>query len=68
MKIIESIDQWNKFELKLKEHGYERWQMQFDINHPEGFHAWFWKADNKDIEVITHNEEVYKAIVQYSFK
>ncbi len=57
---VESIDQFNILAARLREKGYKPWQYQdFD-----GFHAWFGKAGKDDIEVVTHSDEVRKAIMR----
>lgn len=57
---IESIEQFNILAARLQECGYKPWQYQ-DL---DGFHTWFAKAGKADIEVITHNEEIRKAIMK----
>ena len=61
MKIftIETIEEWNKLSARLQEKGYKPWQYQDD----NGFRTWFAKAGKDDIEVVTHNEEIRKAIM-----
>jgi dihydropteroate synthase len=56
---IESIEQFNILAARLREKGYKPWQYQDD----NGFRTWFAKAGKDDIEVITHSEEVHKAIM-----
>lgn len=65
MKKIETIEQWNILCAALKGKGWRLWQMQYRWNDENGFHAWFWKADKADVEVVTYNEEVQKAIERY---
>lgn len=62
---VESIDKCNRFLSKFRASGWNLWQMQFRWNDLEGFHAWFMKAGEEDIELVTRNEEVQKAIVKY---
>ena len=58
---IESIEQFNILAARLREKGYKpSWQYQDD----NGFHTWFAKAGKTDIEVVTHSEEVRKAITK----
>ncbi|MEA4895902.1 MAG: hypothetical protein VB064_11675 [Oscillospiraceae bacterium] len=64
-EIIETIDEWNDLVKTLKELEYCRWQMQYDIASPEGFHASFMAQDRSIIEIVTTNEAVYRAIVRY---
>jgi hypothetical protein len=63
---IEAIEKCNKFLEECRQRGWKVWQMQYRWNRPEGFHAWFHKADEPDIEVITHNEAVQDAIVNFN--
>jgi hypothetical protein len=49
----------------LSKHGYSLWQFQYGYSDPEGFHARFAKTGRQNVEVVTHNSEVQKAIVQY---
>ena len=57
---VESIEQFNILAARLREKGYKPWQYQDD----SGFHTWFAKAGKTDIEVVTHSEEVRKAIME----
>lgn len=67
MKKIETIDQWDTLASALKEKGYRLWRMQYRWDLPTGFHAWFTKEGVKDdFEVITHVEQVQKAIIKYN--
>lgn len=66
MKRIETIEQWNPLAAALKEKGYRLWQLQYGWQYPEGFHAWFTKDGSLDFEVITHAEQVQKAIIKYN--
>jgi hypothetical protein len=68
LKKIESIEQWNTLSERLKNNGWFLWQTQYGIDYPEGFHAWFAKAGKKDYEIVTYNNEVYKAIIKYKQK
>ena len=65
MTIINFLTQWYTLLELLSSQGYQRWQWQYDVNHQEGFHAWFRLHDRPDVEVVTHDEDVYKAIMQY---
>jgi len=62
---IETIEDWNKLSAKLRERGYKPWQYQYGHWCPEGLHVWFMKPEKEDIEVVTHSEEVSKAIYKF---
>lgn len=66
MKLIESMDQWSALSAELSKRGYYLWQMQYDIHHPEGFHARFARAGRPDVEIVTRDEKVCSAIVRYN--
>ncbi len=65
MKKIESLEQWNALSAKLTENGYHIGQWQYDTAHSEGFHARFTASEKPDIEFVTYNEDVYKAIIKF---
>lgn len=65
MRIIETLDEWNKLSKKLSENGWSIWQTQYNPQHPEGYHAWFHKTGKPNYEIMTYNNEVYKAIPKY---
>lgn len=54
---INDIKEWNIFKQALKDRGYTIFQMQYDVNHPEGFHVWFIHKD-KSVELITYNKKI----------
>jgi len=62
---INTMDKCNQFLDKLKLNGWKCWQMQYRWNDENGFHAWFWKTGEKDIEIVTHNKDVQRAIVKF---
>jgi hypothetical protein len=65
--IVETIEDWKKLSAKLKKYGYiPSGDYQYGAWTEEGLHAWFTKDWTQKVEVITHNEEVHKAI--YKFK
>ena len=66
MKVIETLDEWNKLSTRLSANGWSIWQTQYDPQAPEGYHVWFHKSGKPDYEVVTHSNEVYKAIAEYS--
>jgi len=63
--LIPSLVQWIPTASELSARGYQRYQIQYRPDSPEGFHAWFWAADRPDVEIVTQNEEVCKAIMKY---
>lgn len=68
MKIINDMTECARILDKFRSEGWHVWQMQFRWNLPEGFHAWFMKVGYKDIEIVTKNKEVEKAIVAFNEK
>lgn len=70
LRIIESMPHWNQAKKYLIENAYSAWQWQYRWNHEEGFHAWFGNSEtvseNDRIEIITHCEDVEKAIVKFN--
>lgn len=66
MKLIETLENWNILATAMKEKGWRLWQTQFIFDNEEGFHAWFRKDNKPEVEVVTHNEEVQKAIISYN--
>lgn len=66
MKRIDSIEKWNILSAAMKEKGYRLWQMQYGWDMPEGFHAWFAKDGKNDVEVVTFDESVQKAIIDFN--
>jgi hypothetical protein len=65
---IESMEKCQRFLDKLRSNGWDVWQMQYQWYHSEGFHAWFWKSGQEDIELVTHKEDVQAAIVAFNSK
>jgi hypothetical protein len=68
MKLIESIEQWERLYDRLKENGWKLWKMQYDTDSPEGFHAWFWKTGKRDYEIVTYLKAVRDEIIKYNRK
>lgn len=66
MKKIETMEKWNILAAALHEKGYRLWQMQYSWDDKEGFHGWFLHAEKLDVEVITHNGDVERAIVAFN--
>lgn len=64
MKQIESLDDWLALAAELREDEYAIWQMQYAANQPEGLHVWFWSSERDDIEVVTQNRNIQKAILK----
>lgn len=65
MKRIDTLDEWAELYKLLKRHGYVLWQMQYRISDPEGFHARFSSQGRSEVEIVTFDEKVYKAIIRY---
>ena len=63
---INTIDKCDRFLDKFHANDWSLWQMQYRWSDPEGFHAWFMKSGEKDIELITFNEEIQDRIVRYN--
>lgn len=64
---VETIEKCTRFLAACREHGYYVWQMQYQWNMPEGFHAWFHRSgDPRDIEIVTNNRQVQKMLVDYN--
>jgi len=66
IKKISTLEEWEILSAALKENGYGLWQMQYSYDSTEGFHAWFWKKDKEDAEVITFNKDVQEKILSYN--
>jgi len=62
---VNNMDKCNSFLAKFRANGWKCWQMQYRWNDENGFHAWFHKAGEQDIEVVTFNEDVQRAIVKF---
>ncbi len=62
---IESLEKWNRVAEKLRYYDYQLWQWQYDVDAPEGFYARFIASGWPEIEIVTHDENVYNAIMQY---
>ena len=65
MKQIVALEQWASIATELRETGYSLSQWQYDIDHPEGFHAWFWASGRPQISVMTRAYSVQEAIVRF---
>lgn len=66
MKKIDTIEEWNRIAKLLQDKEYSLFQMQYGIDSPEGFHAWFIKkGGSHNYEVVTFNQEVHDGIVNY---
>ena len=64
--IVNNMPKCTRFLAKFRADGWKVWKMQYRWNDPEGFHAWFMKAWENDIELVTWNETVQIAIVEYN--
>ena len=65
MKAVGSLAQWEELFVNLTTNKYRIWQTQYDTKSPEGFHTWFYSTGKPELEVVTHNEAVHDAIVNY---
>ena len=65
---IDNMEKCTRFLDECRERRWQLWQMQYRYDDPEGFHAWFMKAGELDIEIVTHNEDVQEAIVNFNAK
>ena len=65
--LIDSLAQWADAAKSLSERGYARWQTQFDIDDPNGFHARFMVPDDSAprVQLVTFNAEVRDAMMRY---
>lgn len=62
---IESLEKWAEASVKLSTKGYGLYMMQYDVNHPAGFHAWFLVDKTPGVEIVTHSQVVHDAILKY---
>ena len=63
---IETITDWNDLAKTLREFDYFLFQMQYDIDDPEGFHAVFAaRGPSENIEVVTHSTVIRGEIMHY---
>lgn len=65
VRMIETMEHWRQAEAYLRENGFHLWQTQYAADCPDGFHVWFMKARTSDIEIVTHNPDVQRAIVKF---
>jgi len=65
--LIESLEKWNELAEMLLKHGYGLRETQYDIYDLEGFKAMFGSINSgySIVEIVTHNETVYDAIIRY---
>lgn len=68
LKSIGTLEQWHEMAAALQAGGFTIWQMQYAARQPEGFHVRFWASGRPEIEVVTHNEAIEAAIVNYRAK
>ena len=68
MTAVDSLEQWDALAGELRKAGYTVYQMQYAANQPEGFHVWFWLSGRPEVHIVTHNESVQDAIVDYRIK
>ena len=65
MKQIETLEQWYTFADMLSVAGYRLSQSQDNDNSPEGFLVNLIASGRPDLEISTHNADVYNAILEY---
>ena len=68
IKRIKTLERWTELEENFLFRGYRLWQWQYNVQHANGFHAWFCATDKQDVEVITYNQDVLNAIIDYPRK
>lgn len=64
--MIDDLEQWVLLSIELHRAGYKLWQMQYDIQHPEGFLVWFTAPKRPEIKFITRNDSVYHQMVIFN--
>lgn len=62
---IDNLEQWSRISTRMKAAGYVRWTLQYGLDRPEGFHAFFWSSGKDDVEIITYDRLVHDAIMGY---
>ena len=64
---IDTMDDWLKISRKLSAYGYMLWQMQHDIDAPEGFICGFMVCNDARprIELVTKDAAVRDAMLRY---
>lgn len=62
---VESLEKWSEVSAKLLEKGYSLYTMQYDVSHPNGFHAWFLLHETPGVEIVTYSQTVKDAILKY---
>lgn len=62
---IDSLEKWSEVSAKLSGQGYSLYMMQYDVDCPEGFHAWFILHETPGFEVVTYVKAVHDAILRY---
>lgn len=65
MKQIDTLDQWYSFADMLSAAGYRLSSSQGDDKSPEGFLARFLASGRPDLEILTHDADVYNAMLKY---
>jgi hypothetical protein len=63
MREIASLDDWAALAAELREDGYSLSQWQYNFDALQGFHAWFWRSGGSQLEAVTRNCAVQKAII-----
>jgi hypothetical protein len=65
MKQIDTLDQWYTFADMLSVAGYRLSPSQGDDNTTEGYLACFLASGRPDLEISTHDADVYSAMLKY---
>lgn len=65
MKQIDTLDHWYTFADMLSVAGYRLSSSQGDDKNPDGFQACFLAPGRPDLEISTHNADVYNAMLKY---
>jgi hypothetical protein len=65
MKQIDTLDQWYTFADMLSAAGYRLSPSQGDGSSPEGFLVRLMASGRPDLEISTHDAEVYDAMLKY---
>ena len=68
MKEIPELDAWRLLAGELAYEGYSLFQFQYDADGPTGFCARFWRPSGPDIEIMTRNRAVERAIIAFNSK
>lgn len=62
---ISTLTNYKKWEQWFHKNGYQPWQYQYRWDAPEGYHVWFAKAGQEDVEIVTYSRAVHEAIMKF---